>query len=142
MKKLLVVIIFCLLWSSTVSARSIKDVEFIFRANPTECGNIAKAGDFVLGCHIPRKGKDLIVIRTGMNRALTLMILTHELGHFYLQDVTYEQYKKVYGEGSYHDLNEKAANEFYYFVWFPTVIPKTHYDFFVEMLLASLDKQD
>jgi len=113
-----------------VSARSLKDVEFRLEDNPAElCGD---AVEIVLGCYIANK--NLIVIRNGLRGELLKLVITHEIGHYFLQDVSYEEYQKIFGQGDFYGLREKAANKFYEFIWFTSSLEQKYINFFIGVI--------
>ena len=42
--------------------------------------------------------------------------LVHEIGHWFLKDLTYKDYQRYFGNGSLYTLQERGANRFSYYV--------------------------
>ncbi len=129
MKKL-IIILSILLFPLFVQARNLADLNFDLSADMQKDCQMATS----LGCFDPNKQE--IFISSIVKPEAIIFVLTHEIGHFLLQDTTLEQYQEVFGQGSLVELQEKAANYFYEFIWLPDFVPD-NIKFFFGKLLSS-----
>ena len=86
-----------------------------------------------LGCCVYQT--DTIYIRNNYNLEMFKSVLLHEIGHYLMEDVSYEMYQNVFGEGTYHEVSEKAANHFVSFITLGKfrniIMSKIEIDFFI-----------
>ena len=95
-----------------ISARSLDDIDFRFE---TSLEGICPSGKMALGCFNPNN--QTISIRTDLNLVTLRFVITHEIGHFLMQNITLKEYQEVWGEGTLHELSERAANQFNTYIW-------------------------
>ena len=74
-----------------------------------------------LGCFNPNN--QTITIRPDLNAGTTKFVITHELGHFYLQNLNLDPKEE-----------EKLANDFFDFVWFPFLNTPQINNFFINLI--------
>ena len=110
MKKL-ILIISLLLIALPVQARQLSDVKFEF-ANENNIEQLCRMDWKPIGCF---DAPNRIVIRIDDYIPISIIIqsLWHELGHYFLQDLTEKDYQAEFGsQYSFLYLREMAADEF------------------------------
>ncbi len=127
MKKLL--FIFLLLIPLSVNAYSVSDLNF--KVDKSLEG-ICPSGNSAFAC-LDYNTKTVSISLSVLPSFLPFVI-THEIGHWLLQDITLEEYQSVFGEGDYHQLSEMAANRFYEFVFMNFMLTQTENNFFNKIL--------
>ncbi len=128
MKKIIITAILALLFPVIVRASVLEGPNLILTANvKTDCQN-----DAALACFNPNN--QTIYLSKNLNSGTLKFALTHEYGHFLMQNVELEEYQEVFGKGNMHDLQEKAANSFYDFVWLRFMLSERTKAFFKKII--------
>jgi len=74
-----------------------------------------------------------IYLSENLNESVLKLALTHEVGHWFMRNLTIEDYK-IFGEGTLHELEEQVANKFYDFIWLNLVLTEQEKDFFNNLI--------
>jgi hypothetical protein len=126
MKKLLVLLAILLI-PTFIQARSLKEITL--KVEPVVYCTSKKIAAW--GCF--SSATQTITIKSGLTPLRRTLVLLHELGHFFTQDVSYEEYREVFGEGTKRELEEEAADKFIYFVRHPNVLSEKEMEFYISL---------
>ena len=89
---------------------------------------------------------DTIYIKSGYNEDMFEFVFWHEMGHYLMEDITYEEYQKVFGVGTMDELAEIAANRFHSFVilgkFRNLFMSKTEINFFTRIIQNATKTTD
>lgn len=111
----------------------------IFTAKAGEILNV-KVGDLIGICPSGNEalacldyGINTIYLSDNLNEGVLRMALTHEIGHWFMKDLTEQDYQ-IFGEGTFHELEERAANKFDTFVWYDFILTEKEKEFFNDLI--------
>ena len=96
MKKLILLLLPLLFVPFFVNARSIADLKFLI----DDCPDYPEA----LGC-VYYETKTIYISPKVIPVALPF-VLTHEIGHYFMEETTYQEYQNVFGQGTLYELKE------------------------------------
>ena len=88
--------------------------------SPIQMQDFCNTGTNPLACY--NSLKNTIAMSESISSDMVMPILTHELGHAVLRDITYTQYIKTWGIKGENELKERGAVAFSNLIWSPKLL--------------------